>query len=67
MTGQGFFPADGSQRRDQGCQGLGDVTVVHSRLIDLKLLSCGAKQIRFKANSANSTPESFDSSGTVNE
>lgn len=62
-----FFLTDSSERGHQGCQGLWDVTVVHIRLIDLKLLSCGEKQIRFKAYAANGTLESPYSSRTVNE
>lgn len=38
-TIRGFSFTDGSQRRHQGCQGLGDVTVIHTGLVDLKLLS----------------------------
>lgn len=59
VTRQMFFLTDSSQRRHQGRQGLGDIAVVHIRLIDLQLLSCGAKQIRFKANAANGTAEAF--------
>lgn len=37
---QSFTFADGSQRRHEGRQGLGDVTVIHVGLVDLELLSC---------------------------
>ena len=67
VTWKLFLLADGSQRGHQGRQGLGDVTVVHIRLIDLKLLSCGAKQIRFKANAANGTSGSLCLLSTENK
>lgn len=44
------FATKSSERRHLGCQGLWDAAVIHIRLIDLQLFSCGAKEIRFKAN-----------------
>lgn len=44
------FATKSSERRHLGCQRLWDAAVIHIRLIDLQLFSCGAKVIRFKEN-----------------